>query len=107
MDTYDYDVRGYWLSRKGKPITKAEHGPDTYKKPWHPTFSDESIYNGATDPNTGAKYQGGKWTGDDKKGWYFVAGPTNLELYGKNALIRYFEKREPDVKLVIGGDTLR
>jgi len=61
LDTYD--LRGYWLngghgdeafrSRKG-------HAPDTYKKPSHPTFSDESIYHGKPDAN-GVPQYGGTW----------------------------------------------
>lgn len=51
----DYDLRGAF--RAGlKPDAKTGHWPDTYKKPNHPTFSDESIYAAAGNP--------GHWKGD-------------------------------------------
>jgi hypothetical protein len=43
-DLADYDLRGAW-----KADTKEAangHLPDTWKKPNHPTFSTESVYNG-------------------------------------------------------------
>src|SRR5258708_2980391 len=39
----DYDLRGAYKARLEKDIASG-HWPDTYKKPNHPTFSDESIY---------------------------------------------------------------
>lgn len=39
----DYDLRGAFKSGF-KPDPKTGHWPDTYKKPNHPTFSDQSIY---------------------------------------------------------------
>lgn len=38
----DYDLRGAFLA--GASPDKNGHWPDTYKKPNHPTFSNESIY---------------------------------------------------------------
>lgn len=39
----DYDLRGAYKSGfKADP--KSGHWPDTYKKPNHPTFSDQSVY---------------------------------------------------------------
>jgi hypothetical protein len=54
----DYDLRGAF--KEGiTPDEKTKHFPDTYKKPNHPTFSNESKY--ATGEY--AKYAG-KWDGD-------------------------------------------
>lgn len=39
----DYDLRGAYKSGL-KPSPKNGHWPDTYKKPNHPTFSNQSIY---------------------------------------------------------------
>jgi len=53
----DYDLRGAYAAGV-KPDAKTGHWPDTYKKPNHPTFSNESQY---------AKYAGqksGYWSGD-------------------------------------------
>ena len=45
----DYDMRGYWKANQGKlngTQMKADglHFPDTWKTPYHKTFSNESIY---------------------------------------------------------------
>jgi hypothetical protein len=53
----DYDLRGAFRSGL-KPDPDTGHWPDTYKKPNHPTFSDQSIY---------AKERpdlAGRWEGD-------------------------------------------
>lgn len=65
-DLESYDLRGYWLNpdekiegfRQGK-----EHAPDTYKKPNHPTFSNESIYHGVA-RGDGRRFIGGSWKGE-------------------------------------------
>src|SRR6266849_6500039 len=52
----DYDMRGYFKANPDvMPNAEGQHYPDTYKKPNHPTFSDESIYHGQ------AGNQGGTW----------------------------------------------
>lgn len=40
---YDYDLRGAFKAGL-KPDPETGHWPDTFKKPNHPTFSNESIY---------------------------------------------------------------
>lgn len=44
----DYDMRGFWKAQQeGNPLAqqgKNLHFPDTYKTPYHKTFSNESIY---------------------------------------------------------------
>ena len=53
----DYDLRGAFKSGLTKDI-QSGHWPDTYKKPNHPTFSNQSIY---------AKYapeKAGSWKGE-------------------------------------------
>lgn len=48
----DYDMRGYWKGTQGDiksnsgtdPFDKQMHFPDTYKTPYHETFSRESQY---------------------------------------------------------------
>ena len=56
----DYDLRGAFKARV-KPDPQTGHWPDTFKKPNHPTFSDQSQY--ARDPNVG--YAAGRWDGND------------------------------------------
>jgi hypothetical protein len=70
--TADYDMRGYWLNHimggKGEkgginPSDLQFHFPDTYKTPYHHSFSNESQYALPTAPH---------WMGSDDKGWKLV-----------------------------------
>ena len=47
-DVYDYDLRGAWKELQSGTMSEDERGHlgDKYKKPNHPTFSDQSIYSG-------------------------------------------------------------
>ena len=40
----DYDLRGAFYAGETNQQEKGEHGSDKWKKPNHPTFSDQSIY---------------------------------------------------------------
>ena len=57
--TADYDMRGYWKAQqKGDPNAKQAknmHFPDTYKTPYHKSFSNESMYATPKAP---------RWVGD-------------------------------------------
>lgn len=57
----DYDLRGAFKAGI-KPDPQSGHWPDTYKKPNHPTFSDESQYSKQGNP--------GHWDGET-----FIPGP--------------------------------
>jgi hypothetical protein len=54
---YDYDLRGAYQA--GLSPAENGHWPDTFKKPNHPTFSEESIYS-QRDPSLPA----GRWDGE-------------------------------------------
>lgn len=92
-DLQDYDLRGYWAGQG----QQAENGhmTDQFKKPNHPTFSDESQYSG-----TGG-YIGGHW-GQTRRGQdqyvpspqMFAGGTHNLP-----DMLRYFAEAEPDARL--------
>lgn len=90
-DRYDYDVNGYFLS--GKATDPRGHATDEFKKPNHPTFSNESIYNGK-DGN-----YGGQWIESGGKTLY-TPSPTNLKFRPISELQDYFSKTEPDAMLV-------
>lgn len=47
----DYDLRGLWQSNPTITPDERGHLPDTYKKPFHPTFSDQSVYGGPDSPH--------------------------------------------------------
>lgn len=61
-DLYDYDLKGWWLDNKGQDLSGG-HLTDKFKKPNHPTFSDQSIYNGTPAIGGGINI-GGSWKGD-------------------------------------------
>lgn len=92
-DDWNYDARGAWLESQVYPIQYANgHYPDRYKKPNHPTFSDESIYHGVND------WYGGSWikTQDGFQG--YRPGITNV--YPLEDLQRYMLREEPAVILL-------
>lgn len=86
-NTRDYDAQGFWQAG-GAPAANG-HGIDTYKKPNHPTFSNQSQYSGQ---NTG--YYGGAW---DQTGDQFTFQPTaqQMRMWPQPALAQYFQQREP------------
>ena len=90
-DSYDYDMRGAWKS--GAAQAKNGHYPDTYKKPNHPTFSEESQY---ADPT---KLPGGRWETDPVGRMTFVPSATNLTNLSPNELRAYFQQVEPNIVL--------
>lgn len=99
-DDTDYDLRGYWLNGGHKDQGQG-HMPDTYKKPNHPTFSNESIYHGAPDPR-GGKFDGGKWGGNDETGWTFMPSHHMLSNIHKiGDMKRYFSEQEQGARLVL------
>lgn len=98
-DVEDYDMRGAWLEAKQKGQSLADgrgHYPDTYKKPNHPTFSNESKYNG----EGGAK--GGAWSTTPDGRPMFTPGK-DLSPDEARRLQEYFAKVEPDAVLNLPG----
>jgi hypothetical protein len=92
-DTYDYDLRGAW--KADAQAAANGHLPDTWKKPNHPTFSKESMYNGVEG------MVGGMWQDMGNDQWQYVASPTNVGMHGVEALKKYFSRVEPNNKLVL------
>lgn len=91
-DVYDYDLRGFW--KAGEEFADNGHGSDQYKKPNHPTFSDQSKYSSP-------EQMGGKWTEDKKGTVTFTPSEQNLKMMGEENLRKYFAEHEPDVILNI------
>ena len=92
-DVRDYDSRGAWLELKRGTMKKDQRGHlgDKYKKPNHPTFSDQSIYHGKDG------YWGGSWTKDNNGRDVFLPGITNM--FSQSALRDYFDRNEQGVGL--------
>lgn len=88
-DLQDYDLRGAW---KSNPTMDARgHLPDTYKKPNHPTFSNESIYSGMDG------YVGGTWS---RMGNRDVFSPNMSNVLSRQELADYFRQYEPNAILL-------
>ena len=98
-DVEDYDMRGAWLEAKQKGVSLEDgrgHFPDTYKKPNHPTFSDQSKYNG----EGGAK--GGAWSKTEDGRDVFTPN-RKLSPKEEQSLKEYFAKNEPNAVLNLNG----
>lgn len=68
-DKLDYDMYSWYRnnpSQAASPWKEGQHWPDTYKRPNHPTFSNESIYS--TPENPGGHWEGDKYIPQMKKG---------------------------------------
>lgn len=107
INGYDYDYKSFFADNPNAKLSPGQHYPDTYKKPNHPTFSDESRYHGTMGyrhPQTGepVKPEGGHWEKDGDQ-WTFTPGRSNLEFHTPQELIDYFKKNEPDAKLILPG----
>lgn len=90
----DYDARGFWL--EGAASAENGHGTDKWKKPNHPTFSTQSIYNGVQSPYGGV-FEGGVWSED---GSTYTPSSTMLKYtHPLDWLRNYMEKVEPGVLL--------
>ena len=86
-DMYDYDLRGAWKAMAKQSANG--HFPDTFKKPNHPTFSNESQYA------LGPVLQGGQWGNGT-----FAPGVTNLQFHSPQELTEYMRSVEPDYRLL-------
>ena len=96
QDAADYDLKGYWVNGGYKDKTGKGHMPDTYKKPNHPTFSDQSKYHGVASP-WGEPFAGGQWAQD---GSTYTPSATMLKYtHPLDFLQRYMQEREPGVRL--------
>ena len=86
-DTYDYDMRGFWKSQG--QLDERGHAGDEFKKPNHPTFSDQSQYSNFATP-------GGHWEQPRiPEKTHFTPSQLNLENMGEEGLQAYFEEVEP------------
>ena len=77
----------YWDAMSYDPIVAFKqrvekaadgHSGDIGKKPFHPTFSDESIYHAPNYNNKGPYTPGGAWANSPTRNWYFLPSSTNM-----------------------------
>lgn len=96
--SYDYDLRGAY--KAGASQAANGHFPDTFKKPNHPTFSDQSQYSTPQTP-------GGAWVQDPAtKAWTFTTSPFQAKYHDPQNLQEYFNNVEKGNKLVIQPPTM-
>lgn len=104
---YDYDYKSFFKDNPDAKMSPGEHYPDTFKKPNHPTFSSESMYNDIPywNPKTGDldKAEGGQWGKNAEGKDTFTPGRANLDHHSAQDLIDYFKKTEPDAVLLLPG----
>lgn len=95
LDMIDYDMAGAFKEGLLKDYAGG-YLPDKFKKPNHPTFSIDSIYN---DEKAGRK--GGRWEfSDEHNRWKFYASSFNIQQFGRKNLVQYFRENDPDVDLM-------
>ena len=90
MDLESYDVQGFW--KNNERVDERGHGSDRYKKPNHPTFSNQSMYHG----QDGA--YGGEWTDSS-----FIASPINRYYNSPEAMLWQMQA-DPGIELVYGNE---
>jgi hypothetical protein len=93
-DKYDYDLQGWWKENPGFDLSGG-HLTDTYKKPNHPTFSDQSQYHGQ-DGN-----EGGQWINNPDGTYAFKPGATNMQMFHPDELNDYFSRVERGNQLIM------
>lgn len=95
-DTYDYDLRGAWKAMATGQIAPSANGhlPDTFKKPNHITFSNESIYSNEYMP-------GGSWVPLEGGRFMFMPSQYNAQFHSADVYKTYFEQNEPNAQVVL------
>jgi hypothetical protein len=83
----DYDMEAF--NKSGMPHTPGGHYPDTFKRPNHITFSDESMYSGKPGGPVG-----GHW-GDHE----FTPSADNLRNTPRSKMEAYFKEHEPGYRV--------
>ncbi len=74
MDMGAYDIQGFWKAGDHKRMDQDNHGTDAWKKPNHPTFSNQSNYHGVDG------FYGGNW----KKDGGYQPSKQTLQMYDPN-----------------------
>ena len=86
----DYDIQGAFVNGTGADA--RAHMTDQFKKPNHPTFSNQSQWDGIDG------YSGGQWIDGAGKTGYQPSN-SNIEMHGATGLQDYFRQVEPKVSL--------
>ena len=99
MEEQDYDLPGFYKWLQANPQfsdpSGRGHMTDQFKKPTHPTFSDQSQYHGMNGEF------GGSWSTTPDGKDLFTPGPSNLNYWGATGLQKCFDQYEPQNRLAI------
>lgn len=93
-NTYDYDLRGAYAAGQGP--NGNGHFTDQFKKPNHPTFSDQSQY--ATDVNATPP---GHWSTALDGNWNFQPSAQMMQQRSPEEMQAYWNRVEPNNHLVL------
>jgi hypothetical protein len=98
-DMADYDVQGFF---KAGETLRGGHGTDKYKKPSHPTFSNESIYSGSRTPDGKGQYIGGQWGREGDRDTYTPhQSMFDNGTHNKDIMQKYFDAEEEGNRLIL------
>lgn len=95
-DLQDYDLRGFF-NTQGQ-VAANGHSSDKFKKPNHPTFSDQSIYNNSANPE-GGRYVGGTWDQVNGQDRFTPTAEMLRSTHPLNQMRRYMADVEPNAVL--------
>ncbi len=94
----DYDLRGAFKDGS----LYEDNRPNKYRKPNHPLFDTDSIYNGLPDLQHGGEYEGGTWGKTDGNRDTFTPSAKMLETTHPIGWIKgWIKQNEPSIKLVV------
>ena len=96
-DEQDYDLQSYFnnlkYNDKNYVPKKGIHLEDTYKKPNHPTFSNQSMYS------IPGIQEGGTWSSNKEGKWAFKPSELNLKNMPAEQMQQYFSEADPNAEL--------
>jgi hypothetical protein len=98
MESIDYDLRGMYAD--SAKFAGNGHGTDKFKKPNHPTFSDQSKYHNSSD-GEGGMYVGGKWGGEGDQFTYTPSKEMMLKTHNPDDMVDYIRKNEKTTNLIL------
>ena len=95
----DYDLQGWYKANQTNlpELNSNIHFKDTWKKPNHITFSDQSMYSTP-------EHAGGKWLNENENetgAWSYLPSEHNLKTTPSDRYQEYFKNYEPNSTLLL------
>lgn len=95
-DSQDYDLQGWFKSNMGASAPSG-HFTDQFKKPNHPTFSDQSQYSGSS--LNGMPLTGGQWSEAGGRDVFTPSADMLRNTHSLTGLMEYMKQVEPNAVL--------